>query len=166
MASDERSSKWCFIIYPDDSAPDNWEQLLDDTHIRACYSPLHQPDEEHNKKHIHVILDFGKRLKSEKQIKKISQELLHGTRPFIIQDAVGYYEYLFHKNHPKKEQFEKGYNSITHMNGFDFESYQETSTNNDFQSLMQIIHENGYTEFAQIVAYCLEEEPYYIGLLR
>lgn len=34
---------WAFIVYPE-SAPENWREILDDTHIRWIESPLHDKD--------------------------------------------------------------------------------------------------------------------------
>lgn len=50
---------WAFIVYPE-SAPENWREILDETHIRWIESPLHDkdlnPDNTPKKPHWHVML--------------------------------------------------------------------------------------------------------------
>lgn len=48
-----RTSKWSFIVYPD-SAPENWEKVLENTCIPCAISPIHQPDED-NKNYIGIF---------------------------------------------------------------------------------------------------------------
>lgn len=158
-------TKWCFLVYPD-SAPDNWMQLLDNTHIPCAISPLHKPDnegeDEEKKQHWHVILDFGQGKKSQKQILEISKNLLNGTYPKNIISPIGYYEYLIHKNNPQKEQFAEGFKAIKHMNGFDLETYQnidkEEKLPNGFIELLEIINDEHITEFAYLVRYCIAND--------
>lgn len=159
-----RTSKWCFIVYPD-SAPENWITILDSYHIPSAISPLHQPetdDEEQLKPHYHVILDFGDNKKADTQILEISREALKGTYPKIIMSPIGYYEYLIHKNNPEKEQFTEGFKAITHLNGFDLEKYQkidkEDKLPNGFLEVLTVIEENNITEIYQITQYCLQND--------
>lgn len=166
-------SKWCFLVYPD-SAPDNWIKLLDNEHIPCAISPMHQPDkegeEEELKNHWHVILDFGQGKKSEKQILEISRELLNGTYPKPIKSPIGYYEYLIHKNNPEKEQFVEGFGAITHLNGFDLETYQnidkEDKLPSGFIELIEVINDEGITEFAKLVGYCMANDRDLLNPLR
>lgn len=50
---------WAFVVYPE-SAPKNWLSILEDLHMQALVSPLHDKDldsEGHPKKpHWHVLL--------------------------------------------------------------------------------------------------------------
>ena len=59
--SSEKGRDWTFIVYPE-SAPDNWRELLDDTHLRWIESPLHDKDVnedgEIKKPHWHILLSF------------------------------------------------------------------------------------------------------------
>ena len=41
--SSEKGRDWTFVVYPE-SAPSNWRELLDDTHLRWIESPLHDKD--------------------------------------------------------------------------------------------------------------------------
>lgn len=167
-------TKWCFLVYPE-SAPKDWINKLDNLHIPCAISPLHQPDkdgeeEEKLKQHWHVILDFGQGKKSENQILEISRELLNGTYPKPIISPIGYYEYLIHKNHPNKEQFTDGYGAITHLNGFDIETFQkidkEDKLPNGFIELIEVINSEDITEFANLVQYCIANDQQLLNPLR
>lgn len=39
----EKGRDWTFIVYPE-SAPENWREILDETHLRWIESPLHDKD--------------------------------------------------------------------------------------------------------------------------
>ena len=40
---DSRTRNWTFVLY-EDSAPDNWREILDDLHIEWIESPWHDKD--------------------------------------------------------------------------------------------------------------------------
>ena len=55
----EKGRDWTFLIYPE-SAPKNWREILDETHMRWVESPLHDKDTnadgEIKKAHWHILL--------------------------------------------------------------------------------------------------------------
>lgn len=131
---DRRSNCWSFIIYPGDSAPDNYLQVVQNWHIPALLSPLHTPDPdgeegEKRKDHIHVMMYFGKGAnKSQEQVDQYSQEL-NGTKAFIVESPDGMIRYFIHKDNPEKQQFEvfdlvrfAGFQVSQAFNNFDQES--------------------------------------------
>ena len=135
---DEKGYKWTFIVYPD-SLPKEWIKKLDNELIKTAISPLHQPEidgkeEERKKPHYHIILDYGKSVKTRRQIHEICKDLLNGTECKKVQSPIGIYEYLIHKNHPDREQFEKGFEEITHLNGFNIEDF--TKIENPFKCVI------------------------------
>lgn len=120
--ADNRSNLWAFLIYPNDSAPSNYIEIIQSWHIEAALSPLHSPDPngdpgETFKDHIHVILYFGTgQKKSLEQVKKYCDQL-NGTRPFILDNRNGYVRYLIHYNNPEKTQYDES--EILCLSGFD-----------------------------------------------
>ena len=69
-----RTRNYSSIIYPE-SAPKNWLEILEDYHIEAIISPLHQYDinektGELKKEHYHVIILFEgcRKIEDAKQI--------------------------------------------------------------------------------------------------
>lgn len=71
----QRNMHFATIVYPLESAPKDWIEKIEDQHIQALISPLHDKDidKEGNPKkpHHHVILIFES-LKSQKQVKEIT----------------------------------------------------------------------------------------------
>ena len=103
---DGRTRNWAFICYPD-SAPDNWQQILDNMHIQWVESPLHDSDlngdETEKKPHWHVLLMFDS-LKSYEQVLEITKQL-HATIPQICQSPKGLVRYMAHLDNPEKHQY-------------------------------------------------------------
>ena len=165
----EKGYKWYFLVYPE-SAPKEWKQILKDTQIKIAISPLHQPSngKGEDKQHWHIICDFEGQ-KTQSQVNKISKSV-NGTEAFTIISPIGYYEYLIHKNDPDKEQFPEGFKAITHMNGFDVETYQQIEKKDKLEeasfTLIEAIRENEYYEFAQLVEYCYDNDMELLKELR
>lgn len=53
---------WAFVLYPE-SAPENWKEILQQTGLSCCVSPLHDkdinPTGEPKKAHYHIILCYS-----------------------------------------------------------------------------------------------------------
>ena len=92
---DERSRNWVIIVYPE-SAPKDWQGILDNMHVQWIESPLHDkdtnPDGTIKKAHWHVILAFGSK-KSYKQVKEIADNL-HAPTPQKVHNMKGQVRYL------------------------------------------------------------------------
>lgn len=170
MENREKAYKWTFLVYPD-SAPEDWKNILENYCIQTAISPLHEPEEkgkegETKKQHWHIILNLDGQ-KTYKQIKEISDSL-NGARPEKVLSPIGMYEYLIHKNHPDRQQFENGFDEIEHMNGFDKTEFirNENVEDSVCNALLKVIQEREILEFASLVAYCYEEQPEFLGYLR
>lgn len=106
-----RTNLWTFLIYPGDSAPENYLEIIDSWHIPAAISPLHKPDPKDTdnvrgeaKQHIHVIIYFGLgQKKSIEQIEEITSEL-KGTHIIPVQSRNGILRYMIHFDDPDKQQ--------------------------------------------------------------
>ena len=51
--ADNRTNLWTFCIYPGDSAPEDFFQIIQSWHIPCLLSPTHDPEDEDTKDHIH-----------------------------------------------------------------------------------------------------------------
>lgn len=122
MAKNKRSSLWTFICYPD-SAPENWQFILSDTHVPVAISPLHDADltsdGDEKKPHWHVMLKFDS-LKSYEQVLEISK-MCNATIPIIVASAKGLIRYFCHLDNPNKAQYK--IEDIKCLNGFDISPY-------------------------------------------
>lgn len=123
-ASEDRSLYWSFCLYPGDSAPENWQEILKKQLVGMFVSPLHQPDDEELKPHRHVMLLFGS-TKSYKQAKEIS-DAVHGAFPIQVRDKVKMARYLLHLDHPEKQQWTEEQlqaDPLLSLNGSNYERF-------------------------------------------
>lgn len=156
-----RTNLWAFLIYPDDSAPDNYLEIIQNWHIPTIISPLHEPDntgdiEERFKKHIHVLIYFGLgQKKSMEQVEEYSNQL-YGTRPFMVESRNGYVRYLIHFDNPEKTQYEES--DLLTFSGFEigdaFRSYE--SDQEMYYYIEEIIKEHKFVNLADLI-YFLKE---------
>ena len=152
----ERTRIWAFIMYPD-SAPANWNDILNDEHINIVISPLHDKDinpgtEEYKKPHWHVVLIFDS-LKSYGQAEEISKKV-NGTSPIICQSLNGMIRYLIHKDNPEKAQYKK--EDIVNIGSYDLEEAFKNSIDKYLmiKEMIQFIKDNNITEYIDFMEYC------------
>lgn len=107
----DRSLYYAFVIYPGDSAPENWLEILKAFRLNMFISPPHHPDSDPvpgepegtaKKVHRHVMVYFDS-VKSQKQASEIS-EAVNGTAAFAVHSKAGYTRYLCHLDNPEKEK--------------------------------------------------------------
>lgn len=177
-----RSNLFTFLIYPDDSAPDNYLDLIRSWHIPVLLSPMHQPSEDvygdqesvQKKKHIHVMIYFGSGAnKSLEQVKNYSDQL-NGTRPFIVQSRDAMIRYFIHLDDPDKQQYDKDSDgNDTHkwtkadlisLSGFEVGNAFESFSNEEqiYQFLENTIFDHHIYNFSDFVRFlkdvnCLAE---------
>lgn len=116
---DGRARIWTAIVYPD-SAPENWQQILDDHHIEWCESPLHDQDfnpgtGELKKAHWHIVIAFDGK-KSYEQVVDLL-EPLKCPAPQRCHALKGVVRYLVHMDNPEKAQY--SVSAIRGHGGFD-----------------------------------------------
>ena len=102
-----RHRSFATVVYPDDSAPDNWLDIIADLKIPVFVSPLHDrdvnPTGEAKKPHVHVLLYFeGK--KSVEQVRDIVVTF-GGVGVEVVASLRGYARYLCHLDNPEKAQY-------------------------------------------------------------
>lgn len=153
---DERSVSWVFVAYPE-SLPDNWIDLLTETMVSFCISPLHDKDldatGELKKAHWHVILSYGSK-KSFNQVKEIT-DMLNQPIPQPCRNVKGYVRYLVHKDNPDKAQYDESL--IQCFNGFDIGTYLKVSCTDRYLALsemVQLIDDSDITEYSDFLLWC------------
>ena len=86
----KKGRDWTFLVYPE-SAPENWRDILDQTHMRWIESPLHDkdtnPDGSKKKAHWHIMLSSDGPI-TEKQVKSIIAPL-NGPVPQRVGSGIG-----------------------------------------------------------------------------
>jgi len=162
MESGRNASKtkyWGTIVYPE-SAPENWKELLEETHIPSLISPLHDRDTDNNgelkKPHYHVgILMRGPI--SQKRANDIFEPLQGTKSAEYIMSIEGYARYLAHldSNDANKAKYDP--KDIIALNGADLENLLKPNASDTYKIVGEImmfcddnlVHELSYlTKFA------------------
>lgn len=165
--SDSRTRNWSIIVYPD-SAPENWQEIIDSNHIEWACSPLHDKDmNEDNtpkKPHYHVQLCFSGK-KSFEQILEITKAV-NGPIPFPTQDLKGAIQYFTHRNNPEKYQYDKS--DIKVFGGFDLEAMFAPTKSERYKFIREMqnfVVETDIQEYSDLMDYARENNEDWFKLL-
>ncbi len=162
----DRAIWWTFILYKE-SAPENWEQILNDLQLIWAASPWHDRDMfedgenkgQLKKPHRHVIVKFSGR-KYYQQVKEIT-DLLNQPIPQKCQNHIGAIQYFLHLNDPQKARYELkdcidhgiGIAKIMAMAGDkDLVHYENA------KAVRAIVDEFQILDFNDIFDYCIKNE--------
>lgn len=169
-----RSQYYAFIMYQE-SAPENWKQILEAFHVAMLVSPLHRPGKSEptegepegveRKPHWHVMILYGS-LKSEDQAQDISKAV-NGTVAFRVASKEGYARYLCHLDNPEKEQF--SLEDVTELSGVVYKDNIGCPYNRDtvIREMTDYIRDNGIFGFAAFSEYCKgHNDTWYRALTR
>ena len=150
---DQRTRNFATVVYPE-SAPSDWIDKLDQLHVAALISPLHDkdtnPSGEPKKPHYHVLLMFEGKKDYEKQVKPIFAEI-GGVGREMVNSARGYARYLCHLDNPEKAQYEPS--EVRCMGGADYTDITNLPTDNRkmLAEIMGYIQENEIFSFAEFI---------------
>lgn len=168
MAKDKRSNKWAFLIYQE-SAPENYLDVLEEMHIPFVLSPWHDKDinketGEFKKAHKHGVL-FFESLKSYTQVSELLTEKLNTpSHVEVVMSPRGMYDYFIHAENPDKTLY--NIDEIESGCGFELDQFLITNNNDQFLStVIDIIEEHNFTEFNILVRYARVENPLLLKLI-
>ena len=103
-----KKRNWAFVLYPE-SAPNNWLDLLQQTGLQFCVSPLHDKDLNADntlkKAHYHIILIYDGPT-TYNNVRQLTESLGQPI-PQPLEQVRGYYRYLTHKDNPEKYQYDE-----------------------------------------------------------
>ncbi|GAP05054.1 replication protein [Fructobacillus tropaeoli] len=155
----QKGRDWSFILYPE-SAPKNWREILDETHMRWVESPLHDkdvnPDGEKKKPHWHILLTADGPI-TYQAVKKII-EPLNAPIPQKVGSARGLVRYFIHMDNPEKYQY--SIDEIVGHSGADVGSYFELTATNRLtvmKDMVQYIYDNDVMNYADFLITCIEK---------
>lgn len=166
-AVNQRTRNWTFVIYPGDSAPENWLEILKSLNVKGFVSPLHtdvNPDETEKKAHRHVLLMFeGK--KSFSQVKAIA-DMLNAPHPQYVQSKAGMARYLCHLDNPEKKQYEPS--KVINLGGADYLEAVSTAADLDrtISEMEEWCDEQGVFSYAALSRYARKNRPDWTRALR
>lgn len=156
---DQRTRNWTFVLY-EDSAPENWRDILDEEHIEWIESPWHDKDVNANgepkKKHKHILLMFGG-VKSYEQVKEITDKLGQPI-PQRTHNAKAMVRYMAHMDNPEKAQYSPS--DIIPHGGVDLAELLRPSCSERYsliREMIDYIRSSGITEFQDLVDYASSE---------
>lgn len=167
-SKEKRSNKWAFLLYQD-SAPENYLDILEEMHIPFVLSPWHDKDidketGEFKKAHKHGAL-FFESLKSYSQVSELlTKKLNTPAHVEIVMSPKGMYDYFTHAENPDKtlyniEEIESGC-------GFELDKFLiEHNSGLFLETVIDVITENDFTEFEDLVRYARFNDNSLLGLI-
>lgn len=141
---------FAFLVYRTDKygheliTQDELEIGLSKSFGEFAISPLHEPDEDDECEHWHVVyrhpgpIVLKGACKIIRQISYDAQIHVHNDYVLALHHPKVYQRYLVHLDNPEKQQFEGGANSITVVNGFPLDVTRELSIPEQLQIQMEI----------------------------
>lgn len=161
-----RNRNYATIVYPD-SAPENWMQILEDMHIPALISPIHDldvaPDGTLKKAHYHVLVMYES-LKSLSQAEKCVTAF-GGVGTESINSLPAYGRYLIHLDNPDKAQYNA--TDVIAVSGADYAAVAHLSddTTSVMRDIFAYIRVNQIHNFARFVDICAQNNEIWFRTL-
>lgn len=164
-----RMRNWRAVVYPE-SAPENWQQILNEKNIKWACSPLHDKDLDDDNKpkkaHWHIVICFPGNKSFEQVVEDIT-EPIHAPIPKPCADVRGAVRYFIHKDHPHKYQYEE--KDIQAFGGFDLGDVLALSKTEKTQLIIDItnfIREWDIKEYWDIIFYAIDERPEWVDIVQ
>ncbi len=166
----KRNMHFATVVYPE-SAPSDWINMLEEQHIQALISPIHDKDidQEGNpkKEHYHVVLIFES-LKSPKQVKEITDKI-GGVGVIPVHSLGAYSRYLCHTDNPDKAQYNQ--ENVIQLGGADYKDCcrcndKEKENETNLIELTQIILDKKIIYFHEVADLVIKEYSDLFGVLH
>ena len=168
MKNEKRSNKWAFLIYQE-SSPENYLEILESLRVPFVLSPWHDKDinsetGEIKKSHKHGALYFDS-LKSYSQVSELISNKLNGpSHVEIVLSPKGMFNYFTHADNPDKTLY--NVEDIESGCGFEIDKFLlEQNSDNFMNEVIDIIEENNFTEFEDLVRYARKNNYLLLGLI-
>lgn len=134
---------WVFVAYPE-SMPENWLEILRETHVAMAISPLHDKDvtldengkEVPKKAHYHIMM-FWDGPVTNKGATEIARKLGSNLVPQKVERVKGQYRYLWHADDPDKYQYDQ--KDMLQINGFNVIDHVGNMTTSEEDSICERI---------------------------
>lgn len=149
-----RTRTWATMVYPE-SAPKGWQSILQDQHIGALISPIHDSDKnptgEDKKAHYHVLVNFDS-VKTNTQAKEIF-DLIGGVGCEKVASLRQYARYLCHLDNPEKARYNE--DDVIALGGMNYLEIIEIPSDkyNTINEMMDFCDINQVYSYAQLVRY-------------
>lgn len=163
----ERTRNFATVVYPE-SAPENWVEILDSSHVAALISPLHDkdvnPDGSTKKPHYHVLLIYDGVKNFETQVKPLIQSF-GGVGREEINSLRGYARYLCHLDNPEKAQYST--TEIRALGGADYEALIHLPSDDlkMLKDIFEYIRVNQIYSLAELLDICAQNNEDWFSLI-
>jgi hypothetical protein len=164
-----RSRIFATVVYPE-SAPADWMQRLEGTHIAAMVSPLHcmdtLPTGEQKKEHYHVLWRYAG-VKSIAQAQEVVSLIGGAGAVEVVSDYRGYSRYLIHLDSPDKAQYAP--EDIKCFGGADWAEValsEAERTDAQLDEIEDWIDENGCVSYVELCRYARKHRPDWTRCVR
>jgi hypothetical protein len=151
--SNVKKRNWTFVLYPD-SAPSDWQDILQKTGLQCAISPLHDSDvnaaETQKKSHWHVLLCYGG--PTSYNIVQALTAGINGTIPQPVEQVKGLYRYFMHLDNTEKVQYNEA--DIITINGFSIRDYVDMTRSEVVKyksDIMRFVEENDIREYCDLL---------------
>lgn len=158
MAATKRYRNYACMVYPD-SAPENWVDILKDSHIPIFISPLHEKDidplGQPKKPHYHVMVMYDG-VQTLDQVREFLNGIAANNFVEIVKSLRGYARYLIHKDNPEKVQYDA--EQVQSLSGADYNATIGLSIDkyHAIREMQYWCQENNITSFYKLCDYALE----------
>lgn len=159
----KKKRKWIFILYPE-SMPENWFEIIQQTGLEACVSPLHDKDTDvedgklvPKKAHYHVYVKYDGPVTKNVVMQLV--ESLNASHPVPCESVRGQYRYFIHLDNPEKFQYD--IKDMLHINGFDIREYVDltkTEVVKIKKELQIFIRENNIFEYSDFMDHLADDD--------
>lgn len=166
-----RTRNFTAIMYPED-LPDNWQEMMDEQHLKWVESPLHDkdlnPDGTPKKAHHHILIIFEV-VKTVKQVEKLLKDIFGEAEtgsiigvatPQTVSDRCSLVRYFAHLDHPSKAQYDV--NDIKGHGGADVMElmrYSQSETLEMMKDIEKYIEEHKITELCDLSKMIRDDQP-------
>lgn len=163
MAKVIKKRNWAFVLYPE-SAPDDWQDKLNECGLPFAISPLHDKDinanGEEKKEHYHIILCYPGPT-TYNSVCSFTQEIMKSTIPQPLEAVRGYYRYFTHQDNPEKAQYDEHFIKVG--NGFNIRDYIDMTKSEvtKFIFELQVLIRNlNIFEYSDLLDYLQDNDLY------
>lgn len=153
-----RTRNYATVVYPE-SAPELWQDILNEFFVPAFISPLHDldvnPTGEVKKPHYHVIIMFDSTKTSEQACEIFNK--IGGVGCERVQSLRGYARYLCHLDNPEKHQYLT--ENVRSLCGADYSGIIGLATDK-YKAIGEIIDycvDNNITSYSKLLVYARME---------
>lgn len=164
-----RSRIFATVVYPE-SAPEDWRERLESTHVAAMVSPLHcrdtLPTGELKKEHWHVLWRYAG-VKSIAQAQELVTLIGGAGAVEVVADYRGYARYLCHLDSPDKAQYDP--DEIECFGGADWAEValsEAERTDAQLDEIEDWIDETGCISYAALCRYARRQRPDWTRCIR